>query len=211
MTELYETTKKNKQYLEGLGYTVVEKWQCEWYREKKTNPTIQQFIEDHLRRPLDKKQTMTENEVLKLVRDGTLFGCVECDIHVPDHLRERFSEMCPIFKNVEISREDIGEYMREFAEKRNIMKQPRKSLIGSNHGTKILLATPLLKWYLEHGLVVTKVYQVIEYTPEACFKPFGDAVSNARRAGDVDSSKAIIAETMKLVSNSPFIIDKKDE
>jgi len=80
----------------------------------------------------------------------------------------------------------------------------RKSLIGSNHGTKILLATPLLKWYLEHGLVVTKVYQVIEYTPEACFKPFGDAVSNARRAGDVDPSKSIIAETMKLVSNSVY-------
>ena len=58
----------------------------------------------------------------------------------------------------------------------------------------------LLKWYLEHGLEVTKVHQVIEFTPEPCFKPFGDAVSDARRAGDADPSKAIIADTMKLVS-----------
>ncbi|CAH3178719.1 unnamed protein product [Porites evermanni] len=45
---------------------------------------------------------------------------------------------------------------------------------------------------------VTKVHQVVEFTPEACFKPFGDAVSNARRAG------AIIADTMKLVGNSGY-------
>ncbi|XP_031573378.1 uncharacterized protein LOC116307332 [Actinia tenebrosa] len=112
--------------------------------------------------------------------------------------------MCPIFKNAEINRDNIGDFMKQFAEERNIMNQPRKSLIGSNHATKILLATHLLKWYLEHGLVVTKVYQVVEYTPEACFKSFGDAVSNARRAGDVDPSKAIIAETMKLVGNSSY-------
>lgn len=37
------------------------------------------------------------------------------------------------------------------------------------------------------------MHQVVEFTPEAWFKPFGDAVSNVRRAG------AIIAETMKLV------------
>ena len=61
-----------------------------------------------------------------------------------------------------------------------------------------MLATPLLKWYLEHGLKVTKVHQVVEFTPKPCFKPFGDAVSDARRAGD--ASKAIIADTMKLVS-----------
>ena len=41
---------------------------------------------------------------------------------------------------------------------------------------------------------------VVEFIPEPCFKPFGDAVSDARRAGNVDPSKAIIADTMKLVS-----------
>ena len=61
------------------------------------------------------------------------------------------------------------------------------------------MATPLIKWYLEHGLEVTHVYQVVEYTPVPCFQPFGEAVSDARRAGDVDPNKAIIADTMKLV------------
>lgn len=108
--------------------------------------------------------------------------------------------MCPIFKNTEISIEDIGDHMKQFAEDHDIMPQPRRSLIGSLKGEKILLATPLLKWYLEHGLEVTKIYQVVEFTPDPFFKPFGNALSNARRAGDADPSKAIIAKTMKLVS-----------
>ena len=63
--------------------------------------------------------------------------------------------------------------MKAYAEEHNIMAQPRRSLIRSMKGENMLLATPLLKWYLEHGLEVTKVHQVIEFTPEPCLKPFG--------------------------------------
>ena len=72
-------------------------------------------------------------------RNEILFGCAECDIHVPEQLRETFSEMCPIFKNTEISRDDIG------------------SMVGK----KILFTTPLLKWYLEHGLQVRIKYRFV--------------------------------------------------
>ena len=134
------------------------------------------------------------------VRHERLFGCVEVDIRVPEHLKEKFSEMCPIFKNTNISLDDIGDFMRTYAEEHNIMAQPRRSLIGSMKGEKILLATLLLKWYLEHSLEFTKVHQVIEFTPEPYFKPFGDAVSDTSRAGDADPRKATIGDTMKLVS-----------
>ena len=63
---------------------------------------------------------------------------------MPDHLREQFSEMCPIFKNTEISSDNISEYMKTFAEENNIMSQPRQTLIGSMMEEKILLPTPLL-------------------------------------------------------------------
>ena len=58
--------------------------------------------------------------------------------------------------------------MKTYAEEHNIMAQPRRSLIGIMKGEKILLATPLLKWYLEHGLELTNVHQVIEFIPEPC-------------------------------------------
>ena len=152
---------------------VVERWECEWHDMKKTNRELQRFIATEVRRLLDQVKIMSP---------------------------ERLLNVCPIFKNTEISRDDVGEFMKAYAEEHNIMAQPRRSLIGSMKGEKILLAIPLLKWYLEHSLEVTKVHQVIEFTPEPCFKPFGDAVSDARRAGDADPNKAIIAGTMKLVS-----------
>ena len=57
-------------------------------------------------------------------------------------------------------------------------------MVQKINGTEILLITPLLKWYLEHGLVVTKVYEVIQFKPIRCFKEFTDQVSRDRRSGE---------------------------
>ena len=153
----------------------VEMWECEWRRLKKTSSQVQQSIDSKFRRPQDPHKTLTEVEIVSAIRNKSLFGEVECDIRVPDALKPAFAEMPPIFKNTDISRDDIGEYMKAFAEKQKIMSRPRRSLIGSYFGEKILLATPLIKWYMEHGLELTHTYQVIEYTPMPCFKPFVEA------------------------------------
>jgi hypothetical protein len=107
--------------------------------------------------------------------------------------------MQPIFKNTDVSRVDVGKHMQDYAEANDLLTQPRRALVGSFYGKKILLATPVLKWYLEQGLRVTDVYQLIQYTPETCFKQFGDEVSEARRTGDVDPSQAVVGNTMKLL------------
>jgi hypothetical protein len=143
-----------------------------------------------------------------------LFGYVECDIKVPDHLYDHFSEMCPIFKNIDIhgTKEVIGEHMNNYCIENNIPIKKSRKLIGSMKGDKILLYTPLLKWYLEHGLEITKFYQAITYTPKQCFKGIADNIANARRAGDVDEDMAIIAETMKLIGNALYgrtVMDKE--
>ena len=74
----------------------------------------------------------------------------------------------------------------------DILSKPRAMLVGSFRGVKILLAKPLLRWYFAHGLVVDRVYQIIEYEPNPCFRRFEESVSTARRAGDEDPDKAII-------------------
>jgi hypothetical protein len=53
-------------------------------------------------------------------------------------------------------------------------------------------------------LKVTQIHQVVEYTPATCFQKFGEQVSEARRAGDADPNKNIIAETNKLDGNSSY-------
>lgn len=75
----------------------------------------------------------------------------------------------------------------------------------------MLLATPLLKWYLDHGLKVTRIYQVVEFNAQACFQKFVTDVTEARRAGDARPEMEIIVNTMKLIGNSGYgslIMDK---
>ena len=184
---LREETRKRSEDIKKAGYKLVEKWECDWDGPV---PTV---------RKLNNTQ-----EILDGVMDGSLFGFVQCDIHVPDELKERFAEMPPIFKNTTLKREDIGEFMMNYAVENGIMKQPRRSLIGSYFGKKILLSTPLLRWYREHGLIVTRVYEFVQYDPKACFESFGQEVSSARRDGDVSPDKAIIADSMKLLGNSSY-------
>ena len=112
--------------------------------------------------------------------------------------------MSPLFCNVEVPFESIGEHMQDYIRKYQISEKPRQLLVGGMRAKKLLLASPLLKWYLDHGLEVTRVHQIIEFTPKACFKTFEDQISTARRSGDVDPAKSIIADTMKLIGNSAY-------
>ena len=111
---------------------------------------------------------MTSQHIMSVVRAGTVFGLIECDICVPGALRAHFVEMQSMFKNIRLTRDDLGPLMRRYAEEHNIMATPRRMLVGSFRGDKILLATPLLRWYLDHGLEVTHVYQDIDYDPIPC-------------------------------------------
>ena len=47
--------------------------------------------------------------------------------------------------------------MQEYAKEHKIKDVPRRLLIGSYFGKKIGRVTPLLKWYLEHGLIITRI------------------------------------------------------
>ena len=122
----------------------------------------------------------------------------------PAELKDYFSEMCPIFKNAEIQEKDLSEHMKMYLRDIKTTYKPSKKLIGSLKGEKILLYTPLLKWYLQKGLIVNKVYQAIQFTPKRCFYELTKEISDARRAGDVDKSKEIIGDTCKLIGNSLY-------
>ena len=96
-----------------------------------------------------------EKEVLK--RKVCWFAYV--DIDVPDKLHGKFSEMVPLFVVQEIPDCDICEKMKMYKEKigRKAFKGTKK-LLGVMKAKKILLYTPMIHWYLEHGLRLTAVH-----------------------------------------------------
>ena len=94
--------------------------------------------------------------------------------------------------------------MQNHIRQHQLSEQPRRLLVGGMKARQIMLATPLLRWYLQHGLVVTKMYQVVEFLQKRCFKDFVKEVSDARRQGDADPNTAIIADTKKTIGNASY-------
>ena len=225
-SERYEDTIAATAYIEEKGYEVIEMWECHFSTFCQSHPTLQQFIEQ--RQPSftkSHKGSVTEKQILDAVVEGTLFGMVEVDIGVEDfwgrytvgnHQNnytpyDYFSEMSPLFQNIHVPFEAIGTHMQDHVRENGLSEKPRRLLVGVMHARKILLATPLLQWYLIQGLHVNKVYQVIEYSPLACFTEFVRDVVEGRRAGDQDSTKALISDTMKLLGNAAYgsmLLDK---
>ena len=109
--------------------------------------------------PTGEYQRVESYDVEQFTQDilnDKLFGFMKVDIETPDHLKDCFSEMTPIFKNEVIDFEDVGEYTQQYHMKNKIKFTKSKKLIGSYFGKEITLYTPLLRWYLEHGFVITK-------------------------------------------------------
>ena len=77
------------------------------------------------------------------IRSGRFFKLVECDISVPSHLRAKFSEMAPIFKNVKVGREHLGDHMLCLARQRGYLSRPSRMLVGALKGERILLFSEL--------------------------------------------------------------------
>ena len=150
-----------RDYIQQNCYQIVEMRECEWGNLYKTDASVK----NHLRENFPYKRPLSEEQLLQETIDGRLFGYVQCDIETPEHLQSYFSNFPPIFKNIVVSREDIGTLMRENAEKENIMSQLRRMLISSFHLTNGTIVTPLLLFFLKLGLVCKKIHRFVQYTP----------------------------------------------
>ena len=106
MTQLLAETRKNTDYLPYF-FKVVELWECEW-KETRRDPVVKNFLDAAFPRRRDVLWTMTSQQILSGVSARTVFGLNECDVCVPDALRE----MQPVFKNIRLIRDDLGPFMR---------------------------------------------------------------------------------------------------
>ncbi len=64
------------------------------------------------------------------------------DIERPEHLKEYFEEMTPIFKNTTVNYEYKEEYTKEYHKQNNITFVKSKKLIGSYFGKEIYYILP---------------------------------------------------------------------
>jgi len=138
------------------------------------------------------------------VLNGQLFGVVKCKLATPKNLWTKFEQMPPIFVNREVSEAAVPQEVVDYLNRTGRKRTAGKKLLGVFEADEILLYTPLLRWYLEHGLELQAVYTTIKYQPEKCLAWFVEQVTEARRMGDVDKEMVIFAEVFKLLGNSGY-------
>ena len=142
--------------------------------------------------------------IQKAVLSEKLFGFVKCKLTTPRHLWPKFEEMPPLFVNREVPEAAVPQEMLEYLIQTGRKRTAVKKLLGVFEADDILLYTPLLQWYLEHGLELKAVYTTIEYRPEKCLAWFVNQVTEPHRMGDADKEKAILAEVFKLLGKSSY-------
>ena len=101
----WNKTIEKSEKLKSLVYKVVSITSCQWLKQPESKK-----IYTRERNPTPR--TMTD--ILKDIKTDKIFGCVKCSLHVPDELKSKFSEFPPIFKNTEITLNDVGEHMRAY-------------------------------------------------------------------------------------------------
>ena len=110
------------------------------------------------------KNRLIKNEckIFKGCFKRKVFGFGQVDIEVPDELYDTFSEMSSLFVVQEIPDRDKPEEMKMSKEKtgRKTVKGTKK-ILDIKKTKKILLYTHLIEWYLQHGLRLTAVHQLI--------------------------------------------------
>ena len=168
------------------------------------NCTKQPILLNNIREHFPYKPSFAAEQLFEELKAGRLFGYVQCDIEVPENLGANSANFPPIFRNTLVSKSGIGDLMKNYAEEERLLSQPRKMLISSFTFQNGTLITPLLLFYLQLGLVCTKLHRFVEYTPKKCFNKFVQSAVDARRQGDENPNTSVVAETMKLLANSSY-------
>ena len=143
-------------------------------------------------------------EIMEKVKDGSLFGFFEVDIHVPDELKPYYSEFPPVIVRQEVPEENVPLQMRNYrdATGRKKSKEGTKKLVCVMEAEKELMGSAYLIWLLEKGLKVTAIHSMILYKEGKPFAYFPEEISNARREADKDPEKKLAGDTKKILGNS---------
>ena len=99
--------------------------ECDWWRLYKTIINVKL----HIRKKSPCRQSLTEPQFLEGIKKSNFFVYVQFDIEVPENGRRNFADFPPMFKDTLVSKNDIGDLMKTYAEQDGILSQHRKMLI----------------------------------------------------------------------------------
>ena len=147
-----------RHFIQKKGSKFIELWVCEWWKLYKRTITVKQHIREDFpcRRLLATKQHVGE------LKEGKLFGYLQCDVDVTENLSSKFVNFPPILKNTLVGKSDIGDLMENYAEEERLLSQPRKKTDIHLDITKWNTFSSSAVVLSELGLGCTKIQPFVE-------------------------------------------------
>ena len=150
------------------------------------------------------KRLLKAKQLLSKTGSGLLFGYSQCGLDVLEYLQEEIANLFPILEKTIVYRKVNGPLLQEYAEREEITSQLRRRFVSNFELKNGIIIIPLPLFYSELGIICTKVYQFVEYTPAGSFNEFVQSAVDARHQVNQNLKDSVIAETMKLLASSSF-------
>ena len=143
-----------------------------------------------------------EESLLEAISSDEVFGFVVADVRTPDKVMEKYKDFLfpPVFRHGVIDEDMLSPYMKQRVAEEG-RKLGEKTVLQCYNADQLLIMTPMVKFYLEEGIIVKNVTKFYQYQPGKSLLPFQERVYNLRVAAtyEKDESKQLSA---KLVGNS---------
>lgn len=139
---------------------------------------------------------------VKNVPDNAETGYIlEVDLDYPEHLHESHNDYPLAPEILTVTKDRLSSYSNELREKLGIKGKSSKKLVPNlYHKKNYVLHYRNLKYYLAHGLILTKIHRAIEFTQSTWLKPYIDFNTKKSKEAKNDFEK----DFFKLMNNSVF-------
>ena len=145
----------------------------------------------------------TRDFILSLDEEGEQGYTLEVDLGYPEHLHHSTADFPLAPESGEITHDMFTDFMKAFHQTINpntAFKPSRKLLLTHFNKEHYIVHFAILKFYLQMGLILTKVHRVIKYKQKTWLKEYIDFNSQQRAL----SNNAFDKDFYKLKNNSTF-------
>ena len=209
--EEYEKEQKRLDFLRRNLTRLVVIYECEWNELKKTireeeRKTKTKILVSRVSRFLSQR-TVSENQILTAVANGSFYGLLCVDISTPADVIEKYENLnFPlIFNDLKVTEEMLSAENLEMARARGI-KFPYQAKTLTWNASGFIGTTPLLKFYLDLGMKLSNVRWAMQFQAGAPFSGFVEMMVKERIKAKIDGNDPA-GDRAKFVLNSAVARD----
>ena len=193
--------ERTDEYARRLGYRHVVMRECVWQAKKRAESELAAYLAEFVTpQPVD---GMTQEELLRRVRNKTLFGVALVDLR-NDRTDDYLDEFGPVIAHREIRFDEIGPTTQGYVRANGQSEKSRRSLVSQRSAQCHFVSSDLLAYYLELGLTVTKVRRFLQYIPTTAVSVVTNEIIDRRREADVDPIRKEYSQAIKLAGNALY-------